>query len=80
MHDMEAKNHAANLKSFNTRLDIDYPTYSMVISLPSYGQDKTSIALCSAILDQNVKNDNYFCHIMLFSASILPTSNQTQIK
>ncbi len=33
MHDVEAKNHPTQsaFKSFNARLAVDYPTYSMVI-------------------------------------------------
>ncbi len=45
----------AHLKSFNARLAVDYPAYSIVIC-----QIKTCLALCSAIFDRKGKNDGYF--------------------
>ncbi len=59
MHNVEARRVVASskcIKSFNARLAVDYPAYSMVNwPLPSYRQVKTCIALCSAILTEWVK-------------------------
>ncbi len=68
LFDVEAKNHPMWSGSFNARLAVDYPAYSMVICQVI---DKLKLVLlfASAIFDRKGKNDSYFRQLAQHSAS-----------
>ncbi len=80
MHNVGAKNRLTrsrvHLKSFNTRLAVDYPTYSMVIC-QVIDKLKQALLFAALYLTEWVQMTVMFVSYGKFS-SILPSSNQTQ--